>query len=478
MKKSLGLLFAGISCCIINFSANASINLPTPISFTSQSHPINPELVDQNDLSQLEVQFNGSNNPQVLLVLDNAIIKYYDGNSNYKWKTIHSGTGWDGGLHDAGGGTTKIVSKLKAKFNQGSDPYIVVGEWGGFVDFYNGSTWQAISTRNFYYANVSFLDVKFNGTNLPSVVAGYGQGDGDINLFNGNSDLSWDKINPKTNWNSYTLGYTTQNIFPDQDDTNYPPSMIAYMWPIDTTNPQYICYYKSSTQAWQPLVQASAMDHGIGEVYAQFSASNFVMAFSILPNSSLPVQAYKIVFYNGSSWINLLNTSTPMTGLFDIQFNGTDNPYVLASTMTSGLAFYNGKTWNKIPNPEITITKLYTQFNGTNNPYILAGDNFNVIKFFNGTEWLVLNSGNKNLSQSPLNGKSSIIRVQFNGSSYPYVVVADIQNDAAFFFNGTKWTAIYQDTTLAKEHVEEQQAGSEESGTETGNVNEILNDLP
>ncbi|MEI6055833.1 MAG: hypothetical protein WCR55_07220 [Lentisphaerota bacterium] len=473
MKKLFVVLLFGLSFCVF-----ADANPPAPITFTTQLKPINPEAIDSQVLSQMAVQFNGSKNPQVIIVLDNAIIKYYDGNSNYDWKVLHSGTGWDGALKQGGGGTTKIVSQMAVQFNDSKNPYIVVGEWGGFVDFYNGDTWQAISDRNWAYSNVSSLWVQFNGANYPSVVAGFGSGDGDINFYNGNSDLTWTKLNPNSDYFQYTMAYTVKYLFVQYNGPDNNPSIITLMDPIDPVTPIFLYYYNSSKNTWYNLVASSYLDYYVSQVSAQFDSSNYYMALSVLPNAQIPNGISRIAFFNGSKWNNLQETQTSMTGKFDIQFNGSKNPYIVATTTDSKVQFFDGDNWIELPNPNLTITKLYTQFNGTNKPYIVAGDNSNVIRFFNGQQWVELCSGEKALTSNMISGKSSIMRVNFNGDKNPCIVLGDIQNDNAFFFNGSSWVSILKNTDLAKEHKAEQQLEKDEIGASGVMENDTLQETP
>lgn len=472
MKKLLGLLMFGLSFCIF-----ADANPPAPITFTTQLKPVNPEAIDSQVLSQMAVQFNGTNNPQIVIVLDNAIIKYYDGNKNYDWKVIHSGTGWDGALKQGGGGTTKIVSQMKVQFNEEKNPYIVVGEWGGFVDFYNGQSWQAISDRNWSYANVSSMWVQFNGANYPSVVAGFGEGDGDINFYDGNSDFNWTKLNPDENYFGYTLAYTVKDLFIQPNGSNN-PSIITLMDPMDPVTPIFLYYYNSNSDTWYNLVASSYLDYYVSGVSAQFDDSNYYIVLSVLPNTNNPSGVNRIAFFNGSKWVNMQETQTSMTGKFDVQFNGAKNPYLLATTTDSKVQFFDGTNWTELPNPELNITKLYTQFNGTNKPYIVAGDNNNVVRFFNGQKWIELCSGEQALTTSKISGKSSIMRVSFNADKNPFIVLGDIENDNVFFFNGSAWITLAKDAKLAQGHIAEQQLEKAESGANAVMEKETLEQTP
>ena len=474
MRKLFVLLLIGVSFCSL---ANDSSNSPQAITFTTQLKPIDAETIDSQVLSQMAVQFNGTKNPQVIIVLDNAVIKYYDGNSNYDWKILHSGTDWDGALQKGGGGTTKIVAQMVAQFNEGKNPYIVVGEWGGFIDFYNGDTWKTISNRNWAYANVSSMWVQFNGANYPTVVAGFGQGDGDINFYNGNSNFSWTKLNPNSDYFQYTMAYTVKDLFVQPNGTDN-PSIITLMDPIDPVTPIFLYYYNNSKDTWYNLVASSYLDYYVSQVSAQFDGSNYYMALSVLPNAQNPNGVSRIAFFNGSKWSNLQETQTPMTGKFDIQFNGSNNPYIVTTTIDSKVQFFNGNSWSQLPDVGLNITKLYTQFDGANKLYIVAGDNSNVIKFFNGQKWIELCSGEKALPVNEVSGKSSIMRVNFNGDKNPCIVLGDIQNDNAFFFNGSNWVSILKNTELAKEHKAEQLMEKEEIGTSGVMEKDTLKETP
>lgn len=463
MKKLLVLLLAGLSFCVFANGNNSDANPPAPINFTNQLHPVNPEAVDSQFLSQMAVQFNGTNNPQVVIVLDNAVIKYYDGNSKYDWKVLHSGTGWDGAMKSGGGGTTKIVAQMAVQFNKEKNPYIVVGEWGGFIDFYNGDNWQAISDRNWSYSNVSSMWVQFNDANYPSVVAGFGEGDGDINFYNGNSDFTWNKIDASPNFSRYNLSYTVKELFvkPNGSDN---PSVITLMDPIDPASPIFVCYYDSSTGTWHNLVTSSYLDYYVSQVSAQFDGSSYYIALSVLPNENNLYKINKIGFFNGSKWGLLQETNSMLTGKFSIEFNGPNTPYLVATTLDSKVQFFDGSSWADLPNPELNITKMYTHFNGKNKPYIVVGDNNDVIKFFNGQKWIELNSGSKALTIDRVSGKASIMRVSFNEDKNPYIVLGDIENDNVFFYNGSTWVSLLKNSELGKEHKAELQLEKEEQG--------------
>ncbi len=449
MKNLFTLLLLGFSFCALAESTSSNVTIPAPISFTNCLQLPDVQTIDSQVLSQMAVQFNGKNNPQVLLVEDNAIIRYYDGNTSCDWKVLHSGTGWNGALQKGGGGTTKVVAQMAAQFNANGNPYIVVGEWGGFIDFYNGTSWQVISDRSWDYANVSAMWVQFNGANYPSVVAGFGEGDGDINFYNGNSGFTWTKLNPNPDYFGYSMNYTVKQLFVGTNGSDT-PSIITLMTPVDPMSPIFLYYYGNSTNTWHDLVTSSYMDYHVAQVSAQFDGSNYYILLSVLPTYN--TNPGRIVFFNGSKWTTLLQTTDVLSGKFSAKFNGSANPYIVSTTADSKVQFFNGSTWINIPDPQLNITKLYDQFNGTNNPYIVVGDNSNQIKFFDGQKWVVLSGADKALTENLVSGKSSIMRVEFNGDKNPCLVVGDIQNDIVFFYNGSNWIPLLDSKTLENEH--------------------------